>query len=210
MIIKKRDMMSRFFVSKIILGRSFMKTTCINGSARNNGSCAYLIDSFIRGFEDINADVVKYCVGDADLHFCTGCKKCYTNGLCIHNDDVQMIVEDIFSSDIVVIASPSYWAGVPAQLKTLFDRTTPYGDTNPNRILAAQKRIKGIAIAVRAGVREQENLLILDAIEHYFGHLGIDTIKRISITQTDKLEDLFDRHDKDIKQIVELRKTLTV
>lgn len=185
-----------------------MKVTCINGSARNNGSCAYLIDCFVKGIATDDNEIVKYCVGDADLHFCKGCKKCYIDGRCVQSDDVQRIVGDVLSSDVVVIAAPSYWAGVPAQLKTLFDRTTPYGDTNPNRILYARKPIKGIAIAVRAGIREQENELILNAIEHYYGHLGIETVKRISITQTDKLDDLLSGHGEQIEQIVELGKTL--
>ena len=120
-----------------------------------------------------------------------------------------MCSSDLLTADIVAIAAPSYWADVPAQLKTLFDRTTPYGDTNPNRILTAPKSIKGIAIAVRAGIREQENELILNAIEHYYGHLGIETVKRISITQTDKLDDLIANHDNDIKQIYELGKSLS-
>lgn len=81
---------------------------------------------------------------------------------------------DMLCSDYIVIAAPSWWADVPAQLKTFFDRTTPYGDTNPKRKYKAEKPIKGIAIAVRAGVREAENDLILNAIQHYFGHLGID------------------------------------
>lgn len=186
-----------------------MKITCINGSARNNGSCAYLIDSFIGGITDKSATIVKYCVGDADLHFCKGCKKCYIDGKCVQSDDVQKIVDNILTSDIVVIAAPSYWADVPAQLKTLFDRTTPYGDTNPNRILTASKKIKGVAIAVRAGAREQENELILNAIEHYYGHLGIETVERISITRTNTLDDLLNNHNDDIKQIIELGKTLS-
>ena len=186
-----------------------MKVTCINGSARSSGSCAYLIDSFVSGFENGNAEIVKYCVGDADLHFCKGCKKCYSDGRCVQSDDVQKIVEDILTSDVVVIAAPSYWADVPAQLKTLFDRTTPYGDTNPNRILKVAKPIKGIAIAVRAGVREQENDLILNAIEHYYGHLGIQTVKRVSITQTNTLDDLISSHESDIKQVFELGKSLS-
>ncbi len=186
-----------------------MKITCINGSARNNGSCNYLLDSFIGGITAENVDIVKYCAGDVDLRFCKGCKKCYVDGKCVQADDAQKIIKDVLTSDIVVIAAPSYWAGVPAQLKALFDRTTPYGDTNPKRILSADKPIKGIAIAVRAGVRTQENELILNAIEHYFGHLGVDTVNRISITQVDKLDDLISDHDSDIKQIVELAKTLS-
>jgi len=183
-----------------------MKVTCINGSARNNGSCAYLIGKFLEGFHQ-GTECITYCVGDANLHFCKGCKKCYKDGTCVQNDDAQKIVEDILTSDIVLIAAPSYWADIPAQLKTLFDRTTPYGDTNPNRILKAKKPIKGIAVAVRAGVREQENELILNAIEHYFGHLGIEPIKRISITRTDTLNDLISNHADDIRRIYEIGKS---
>ncbi len=186
-----------------------MKIVCINGSARNNGSCNYLIDRFIDGITTETAEIVKYCVGDASLHFCKGCKKCYTDGKCVQRDDAQNIIEDILISDIVVIAAPSYWAYIPAQLKTLFDRTTPYGDTNPNRPFVARKPVKGIAIAVRAGVREQENEYILDAIEHYYGHLGIDTVKRISITRADNLNELMENHGSDIEQIIELGKSFS-
>lgn len=185
-----------------------MKVTCINGSARNNGSCAYLIGKFIDGFSQ-DVEIAMHCVGDADLHYCKGCKKCYADGECVQSDGVQNIVGDILTSDIVFIAAPSYWAGVPAQLKTLFDRTTPYGDTNPNRILKADKPIKGIAVAVRAGVREEENELILNAIEHYFGHLGIETVRRISITKTDTVNDLLSNHADTIEQIGGLGKMMS-
>lgn len=182
------------------------KATCIIGSARNNGSCAYLINALADSLTESGVAVKKYCVGDADLHFCKGCKKCYTDGMCVQNDDVREIVGDMLSSDLVVIAAPSYWADVPAQLKTLFDRTTPYGDTNPNRILKAERHIKGIAVAVRAGVREQENDLILNSITHYFGHLGIETVERISITRTDTLNDLLEKNSASIRQVLQAGK----
>ena len=183
-----------------------MKITCIVGSARSNGSTNYLIDTFIRGAAETNADIQKYRIGEANIKFCLGCKECYIDGKCVHNDDVHRIVYDILTSDYVVIAAPSYWADVPGQLKTFFDRNTPYGDTNPNRILQAQKPIKGIAIAVRAGVRKQENEIILNSIEHYYGHLGIEPIVRISICETDTLDDLLQKHQKEIAEIYELGK----
>ena len=184
-----------------------MKVTCIVGSARNNGSTAYLIDTLI-GVLGANAEIKKYCIGDINLKFCMGCKRCYTDGNCVHDDDVKRIIVDIFDSDYVVIAALSYWADVPGQLKTFFDRTTPYGDTNPNRTLKAEKTIKGIAIAVRAGVRESENELILNSIEHYYGHLGIQTIKRISICQTDTLNDLLTKHQQKIEEIKQFAELL--
>ncbi|MDE6585345.1 MAG: flavodoxin family protein [Clostridia bacterium] len=183
-----------------------LKVTCIVGSSHSNGSCAYLVDKLINGINNSAVAVKKYFVNEIKMKYCFGCKKCYTNGECVRNDDVKNTVLDILSSDYVVIVSPSWWADVPAQLKTLFDRTTPYGDTNPNRKYKANKPIKGIAIAVRAGVREAENELILNSIQHYFGHLGIETIERISITETDTLNDLVEKHQKEIQQVFELGK----
>lgn len=172
-----------------------MKAVLINGSARNNGSCSYLLDRIKAAFEQNGFDVIKYNISDMDIQYCVGCKTCYKDGKCVHQDDVLQIVKHIFTSDYVVIASPSYWADVPGQLKTFFDRNTPYGDTNPKRILKAEKEIQGIGIAVRAGKSEKENEVILDFIDHYYRHLGIKPIKRFSVREVDKLEDLLLRQN---------------
>lgn len=185
-----------------------MKVICIVGSSHSKGSCAFLIDTLIKGINNPAVEVKKYCVSDIKMNYCYGCKKCYDNGECVQNDEVKKVVLDIFSSDYVVIAAPSWWADVPAQLKTLFDRTTPYGDTNPNRKYKADKPMMGIAIAVRAGVREQENELILNSIQHYFGHLGIETVERISICQTDTLNDLLEKHQMDVAKVLALGKQI--
>lgn len=185
-----------------------MKATCIVGSARNNGSTSYIVDALIRGMRENGFETVKYCLGDMNIRYCRGCKKCYIDGKCIQEDDVETIVKDVLDSDYVVIAAPSYWADVPGQLKTYFDRNTPYGDTNENRIWKAAKKIKGIGIAVRAGVTARENELILDYIDHYFGHLGIESLERISICQTETLEDLKQNHQKELEYIYQLGKSL--
>lgn len=167
-----------------------MKITLINGSARANGSCSFILDKMISAFDKNGIDTKKYNISQMNIAYCCGYKHCYENGKCIKNDDTQAIVSDILTSDYVVIATPSYWADVPAQLKTFFDRNTPYGDTNPNRILKAEKEIKGIGIVVRAGKNEKENEVILNFIDHYYGHLGITPFKRFSIREVDSLDDL--------------------
>lgn len=167
-----------------------MKAVLINGSARDNGSCSFLLNYMKSVIEKNNFVVVKYDIANMNINYCLGCKKCYTDGKCVQCDDVEMIVKNVLSSDYVVIATPSYWADVPGQLKTFFDRNTPFGDTNPNRIITAEKEVKGIGIAVRAGNSEKENEIILDFIDHYYGHLGIKPMKRFSIRNVDKLEDI--------------------
>lgn len=110
-------------------------------------------------------------------------------------------MKSILDSDIVVIAAPSYWADVPGQLKTFFDRNTPFGDTNPNRIVKAKKQVLGVSIAVRAGSSEKENEIILDFIEHYYGHMGITPLQRFSIRNTDSLEDLVKKQKRNLEEI---------
>lgn len=173
-----------------------MKAILINGSARDNGSCSFILNKMIAAFDENGFNVKKYDIANMNIGYCKGCKKCYADGRCVQNDDVEMIVTDILTSDYVVIAAPSYWADVPGQLKTFFDRNTPYGDTNENRILKAEKEIKGVGIAVRAGKTEKENEIIFDFIDHYYGHLGIVPIKRFSVTNVDSLEDLMLQQNK--------------
>lgn len=183
------------------------KITCIVGSAKPDGSSNHLINTFIKA---LNKSVIvkKYRINEIKMNYCCACKKCYENGECTQTDEVKNVILDLINSDYVVIAAPSYWADVPAQLKTLFDRTTPYGNTNPNRKYKPQKPIKGIAIAVRAGTRQEENELILNSIQHYFGHLGIETIKRVSVCQTDSLKDLLEKHQAEIQEICNFAKQL--
>ncbi|MCM1285683.1 MAG: flavodoxin family protein [Acetobacter sp.] len=186
-----------------------MKITCLVGSARINGSTNFIVDSFIKGVhENHDIEVKKYHISKLNINYCLGCKKCYENGICIQNDDVKNIVEDILTSDFVVIASPSYWGDVPGQLKTFFDRNTPYGNTNEKRILFSKTGAKGIAIAIRAGKTEKENSLILDYIEHYLGHLDIEPIIRISLCETDSLDDLMSKHKSELNYIYNIGKNI--
>lgn len=65
------------------------KVTCIVGSSHSNGSCAYLVDTLIKGINNPAVEIKKYCVSDINLNYCYGCKKCYHNGECVQDDEVK-------------------------------------------------------------------------------------------------------------------------
>ena len=185
-----------------------MKAICINGSARSNGSTEYIVDKVIEGMKENSIETRKHCLGNLNINYCCGNKKCYETGKCVKKDDVQMIISDIAESDIVVIATPDYWGDITGQLKVFFDRTTPYGDTNENRKLTMSQNKVGIAISIRAGKTERENIHILESIEHYFGHLSIKPIARLGIRETDSLEELLEKHQQEINEAYELGKSV--
>ncbi len=178
-----------------------MKAICIIGSPRAGGSTAFIIDKIIEGLKENAADVeiCRYCLGSMNIHYCLGCKKCYeTGGRCIQRDDMDIIIQDLIESDIVIIGSPSYWGDITGQLKVFFDRNTPFGDTNENRI-DIPKGKKGISIAIRAGHSERENIHILESIEHYYGHLGITPAGRLAINNVDTINDLYKKENEILK-----------
>jgi multimeric flavodoxin WrbA len=100
---------------------------------------------------------------------------------------MDIIRNELFVSDIIVLISPSYWGDVTAQMKLFFDRSTPFLGAIPTGKI-------GGAIAIRAGKSPKENQDILNTFEHYFGHLGIRPVSSLSFEQVNEPCDL-DRID---------------
>ena len=53
-----------------------MKVVLINGSARNNGSCSFVLNKMKDAFETNQADVIKYDISYKNIGYCKGCKEC--------------------------------------------------------------------------------------------------------------------------------------
>ena len=140
-------------------------------------------------FESNGITTKTISLGSADIKFCVGCKSCYQTGKCIHNDGMIEIIECIFDSDIILIASPSYWGDVTAQMKQFIDRCTPYCDTNEN-CLPLLKGKHGAAVVIRAGQNKKENEKLLSTIEHFLGHLKIPLQYRFTAEGIDTEDDL--------------------
>lgn len=107
-----------------------MKILVFNGSPKKDKSdTMHLTRSFLTGMNDIREnDVHIIDVIDKRIEYCTGCFECMKNGgKCIHQDDMQDILNEILQSDILVFSFPLYCYGMPAPLKALMDRTLPHG-----------------------------------------------------------------------------------
>lgn len=178
-----------------------MKAVCIVGSPKSNGSTACIVDKIIEGMKVNNISVKKYVLGEMNINYCKGCMKCYKTKKCIQVDDMNLIIDDLIKADIIVIASPSYWGDVTGQLKVFFDRSTPLSDTNGETIIPKGKI--GVSVAVRTGKRVEENMHLIQAIEHYYGHLGIKPVKRFTVEGVQVREDFEKKEDK-VKEAFEI------
>ncbi len=105
-----------------------MNVLALNGSPRGIGSnTEVLLQAFLSGARDAGAETDTVVLADLDIRHCTGCFSCWTRtpGVCIHDDDMPKVLEQIRRSDVVVIASPLYGNMLSGLMKDGIDRMLP-------------------------------------------------------------------------------------
>lgn len=60
---------------------------------------------------------------------CTGCIACGYEGPCKLHDDNEVIKSKLLNTDMIVFATPLYYYGMSAQLKTVVDRFCSYNSS---------------------------------------------------------------------------------
>ena len=107
---------------------------------------------------------------------------------------IQRIMDEYDEADIIVSVSPSYWADIPGQFKAFIDRCTPWCNTHdPHAAIRAGK--KGYAIALRTGPNMPECERIIRSIEHFYGHLEIESAGHLGLTSIEYKADVGPRKD---------------
>ena len=105
-----------------------MKILVLNGSPkREKSDTMHITRAFLEGMQEAAPQKIHVIdVIDRHIAYCTGCFACKVNGgTCIHDDDMQTILNEILESDLLLFSFPLYCYSMPAPLKTLLDRTMP-------------------------------------------------------------------------------------
>lgn len=105
------------------------------GSPNKNGSTSILADNLKKGAEESGHSVEMINVCEFNVNPCTGCIACGYEGDCVQNDDNERIRKLLLSCDMVVFATPLYYYGMSAQLKTVVDRFCSYNSSLNRRHL---------------------------------------------------------------------------
>lgn len=170
------------------------KAICIIGSPRSRGSTACLVDRVIDGMKATGIEVDRLPLGAMTIGPCRGCRACEDTGRCVQRDDMDRLIGGILESDVVVLASPSYWGDVTGQMKVFIDRSLPLCNAKTGETPVPAGKV-GIALAIRAGRSKEENEHIVDTFEHYFGHLGIRPVGSLTVEGVEHPPDLKERSD---------------
>ena len=99
------------------------KILAFNGSPRPSGNTSYLLQQFLEGAIESNAEVSEINPMKLDIKYCQGCLRCNILKRCsMRNDDWKETAASILAADVLVFATPVYFHHLPAPLKTILDR----------------------------------------------------------------------------------------
>ena len=77
----------------------------IVGSPRRNGNTEMLVDSIIQGAKEEGAQCQKVILKDLQIAPCRACNSCTKTGSCIHQDDMDVLLTQMFDSDVLILGT---------------------------------------------------------------------------------------------------------
>jgi multimeric flavodoxin WrbA len=141
-----------------------MKVVAFNGSGRKDGNTAMMINEAFKPLQAAGIETEMVQLAGNTIRGCTACYKCVENQdrrCVIGNDIVNDCIDKMIEADGIILASPTYFADVSAELKALIDRSGIVTRVNDN-LLA--RKVGAAIVAVRRGGA----IHVYDSINHFF------------------------------------------
>lgn len=102
------------------------KILILSGSPKKDGNTAALIKWFCEGARSSGAEieVVQTASLKRKSTGCMSCRRCQESDKyeCVVNDEVKPVLAKMTQANVIVMATPLYFFGASAQLKSVFDR----------------------------------------------------------------------------------------
>lgn len=97
-----------------------MKIVIVNGSPRRgNIFTAVQAIAETAGVKN-NVEIIE--ADKLDISGCKGCGACRCTDGCVAKDDTNPVIDKLVEADMIIFATPVYWWGMTAQLKTVIDK----------------------------------------------------------------------------------------
>ncbi len=126
-----------------------MKIVCLLGSPRPKGNSTAMAARFCETAEGLGAEVTTFALNKLKYRGCQACMTCKTKlEKCVLKDDLAEVLDAIRDAEVLVLATPIYFAEISSQLKAFIDRTFSYlvpdfatNPTKPCRLSPGKKLV---------------------------------------------------------------------
>jgi len=141
-----------------------MKVVGFNGSPRKDGNTTALMGYVLREIEKEGIATELVQLSGKPIRGCIACYKCFENkdGRCaVKKDAANAYIEKMAGAQGIVLASPSYFQDVTAEMKALIDRAGFVG-------LANGKMYRDKVGAAVACFRRTGSVHTIETMNHFF------------------------------------------
>lgn len=140
-----------------------MKVLAINGSARLNGNTAIMLNHALSELAKEGIETELLQLGPKGIQGCMACYKCFENKdkRCTVKDEMNGIIEKMAEADGILLGSPTYFADLTTNMKSLIDRAGMVSRANEDMF----KRKVGAAVVT---ARRGGSIHTYDSINHFF------------------------------------------
>lgn len=99
----------------------------LNASPRRFGATQQYLQQLVAGLSEGGGAVEVVSLYEKEINACRGCFACWmkTPGTCIFRDDMDWIIPQIESCDLLVLVFPTYVANITSGLQRLLERCFP-------------------------------------------------------------------------------------
>jgi multimeric flavodoxin WrbA len=141
-----------------------MKVIGVSGSARKGGNTAQLIEAVFAPLREGGVECELVELAAKDVRGCTACRKCFEakDRQCHGRKDyLNEVLPKLWEADAIVLGSPTYYADVSSEMKSLIDRAGYVSGANGGLLT---RKVGAGVVAVRRG----GGIHVLDSMNHLF------------------------------------------
>ena len=128
-----------------------MKVVAFNGSARKDGNTAILVNVVFKELKKAGIKTELVQLSGKKIRGCIACMKCFENQdkrCALKGDVINDCIEKMLEADGIILASPTYFSDVSAEMKALIDRSGFVAKANQDMF---RRKVGAAVIAVRRG-----------------------------------------------------------
>jgi len=141
-----------------------MKVVAFNGSARREGNTTILVKEVFRELKKAGIRTELVQMAGKKIQGCVACGKCFENKdkRCVMKGDiVNECIEKMLEADGIILASPTYFADISANMKALIERAGFVARANDDMF---RRKAGAAVVAVRRGGA----IHAFDSMNHFF------------------------------------------
>lgn len=153
----------------------------IHGHPKGSGTGLVLLEEAVSALEAEGVETTIIGVSDYRVRGCAGCNLCDAGDGCRIHDSMWEIYPLLARCEGIIVSTPVFFGGPPAELKAWIDRCNPFWKDRKVLQQNVRPRRPGALIATAGSTMSTAFLGVIETVRAFFCTLGVDFAAQLLI-----------------------------